>query len=76
MSKTPPTDLLEILYRALEDPNGSVIATNDAERLRQRLYALRKDNPAFLPLHFVLSPFTPSTELWIMHKGARDGGPS
>lgn len=58
---------LEVLYEALRAEYGVVVETNDAERLRQRLYALRRTEPSFTPLAFVISPFN-GTDLWIVKK--------
>jgi hypothetical protein len=60
-------NLTEILYDATRTPLGLVIETNDAERLRQKLYAIRKDDPALHALSFVISPFNGS-DLWILNK--------
>jgi len=70
MSKLP---LLELLYAALRSKFGVVIETDDAERLRQKLYPLRKDDPDLMSLSFVISPIN-GKDLWIVKtKGARDG---
>lgn len=62
-------NLVEILYDATRSAFGLVIETNDAERLRQKLYAIRKDNPDLSALSFVISPFN-GMDLWILNKGA------
>lgn len=56
---------LEILYAAVNSEHGVVIETNDAERLRQKLYPLRKENPDFEPLAFIISPLN-GIDLWII----------
>lgn len=61
--------LVQLLYEALDTPFGLVIETNDAERLRQKLYPLRKEQEIFLPLSFVISPLN-GVDLWILNKGA------
>lgn len=62
----PSLDLLELLYGADQSPLGTVIETEDAERLRQKLYAVRKErSPEFDHLSFILSPAAPATQLWI-----------
>lgn len=59
-------NLLEILYEADHSPLGTVVETEDSERLRQKLYALRKErSPEFDHLSFILSPAAPATQLWI-----------
>ena len=62
---------LEVLYDALRSPFGTVVETDDAERLRQKLYALRRSSPEFEPLAFVISPMNGS-DLWILNKGKTD----
>ena len=64
-------ELTEILYDATRSTAGLVIETNDPERLRQRLYALRKDNPDFTNLAFVISPLN-GMDLWVLNKGGGD----
>lgn len=66
--------LLELLYEAVgADGYGIQVRTEDAERLRQKLYPLKKSNPIFEELVFVLSPFDPEHCLWIMKKGKPSG---
>lgn len=60
-------EYVELLYDAARSRFGLVIETNDAERLRQRLYAIRKENPDFANLAFVISPFNGS-DLWVVNK--------
>lgn len=64
--------LTELLYAALNSPRGTVIQTEDAERLRQRLYAVRKESEDFAQLSFVISPIN-GLDLWIVNKGNADG---
>ena len=59
------TELLDILYAAYHSEVGVVVETNDAEALRQKLYPLRKENPDFDPLAFVISPLN-GIDLWII----------
>lgn len=65
---SPPYPLLQFLYDALAAEWGVVVATDDPERLRQKLYPLRKADEVFTPLAFIISPFNPSGELWIVKK--------
>lgn len=59
-------ELVDILYQAYHSERGVVVETNDPERLRQKLYALRRENLAdFEPLAFVISPLNPG-DLWIV----------
>lgn len=60
--------LTELLYDALRTPMGVVVETNSADRLRQKLYAIRKANPDFTQLSFVISPMN-NSDLWILNKG-------
>jgi hypothetical protein len=59
------TNFLELLYAAYHSQTGVVIATNDAERLRQKLYPIKNANPDFADLAFVVSPFN-GIDLWII----------
>lgn len=63
--------LLQHLYDALHEPVGIVISADDgdAERLRQRLYALRKQSAdkSLDDLAFIISPTVPG-ELWLVRK--------
>lgn len=67
-----PLELTELLYDALRTPAGTVIQTEDPERLRQRLYAIRKESEDFAQLSFVISPIN-GLDLWIVNKGNDDG---
>lgn len=62
--------MLEILYQALASARGIVVKTNDVERLRAKLYALRREtgDPALKPIALVPSPTAPEEELWIVRK--------
>ena len=57
--------LSELLYSALGSELGVVVETNDPERLRQKLYPLRKEIPDCECLAFVISPLNPQ-DLWII----------
>lgn len=60
--------LLELLYSAKNSQFGIVVETSDAENLRQKLYAVRREYPDEFPnLSFVISPMTGS-DLWILNK--------
>ena len=61
-------DLTALLYDALRTSLGTVIQTEDPERLRQHLYAVRKESDDFSALSFVISPTNP-LDLWIVNKG-------
>lgn len=57
--------LADLLYQALAAELGIVVETNDPERLRQKLYPIRKKWPDFECLAFVISPLNPA-DLWII----------
>lgn len=60
--------LLELLYRAYNSPKGIAVTTTSPERLRQKLYAVRKADKDLSCLSFTLSPHDPAGELWIVRK--------
>lgn len=64
-------ELTELLYDAIRTPYGTVVETNDAERLRQKLYAIRKADPVLEPLSFIISPINGS-DLWILNRSGQD----
>lgn len=61
-------DLLKHLYDALSSEFGIVLRSDNPTKLRERLYPLRKTEPEFAELSFVLSPTNPSTDLWIIRR--------
>lgn len=65
--------MLELLYQALASPLGIVIETTDVERLRQRLYAERREakDESLAALGLVPSRTAPESELWIVKKDAK-----
>jgi hypothetical protein len=65
-------DHAEFLYQALASEYGIVIQTSDVDRLRQKLYPLRKENSIFECLAFVISPFN-GKDLWIIKQGVPNG---
>lgn len=64
-------ELLELLYDTLRTPLGLVVETNDAERLRQKLYSIRREEPSFECLSFIISPLN-GADLWILKKEQPD----
>lgn len=65
MSKLQELEHKALLYAALDAEYGVVVETSDAERLRQKLYAIRKEDlEVFASLSFILSPF--NSDLWIV----------
>ena len=67
--------MIELLYAALLSPLGVVVETTDVERLRQKLYAIRREakDEALAELSFVPSP-TSDTQLWIVKKSRGSNG--
>ena len=61
---------IELLYQAYASDLGLVIETNDAERLRQKLYPLRKTHSDFAVLSFIISPLN-GKDLWIVKQGGK-----
>lgn len=61
------TKLIELLFRAVESPFGIKVVTDDAEFLRQKLYALRKEYVQFKQLSFIISPEN-MKDLWILRR--------
>lgn len=60
--------MLELLYAALNSPLGVSVSTNDANRLRMELYALRaksEDRARLAILSFCLAP-DGTGALWIV----------
>ena len=60
--------MLELLYEALHSEYGVVVETNSPERLRQKLYPLRKEHEELSCLSFVISPINPESDLWILKR--------
>lgn len=59
-------ELLQLWYQALAAEKGVVVETNDREKLKQKLYAARKEakDPALNALSIRTSPDDPN-QLWI-----------
>ena len=64
----PDLPLIEHLYRALTAQFGVVLRTENVERLRAKLYVLRKQDPDLAVLSINISRTSPETELWIVKK--------
>jgi hypothetical protein len=58
----------EFLYDALASSYGIVLRSDDPVKLRERLYPLRRSDPDFADLSFVISPTAPETDLWIIRR--------
>jgi hypothetical protein len=65
-------EMTELLYGALHSAQGTVVSTNSADKLRQKLYALRKklNDEDLAQLSLTISPTNPATDLWIIKTGA------
>jgi len=61
-------ELETLLFKALAAEYGVSLTTSDSTKLRAKLYPLRKTNPAFAQLHFVIPPINPTTTLWVVKK--------
>jgi hypothetical protein len=68
MAKPKRDEFTTLLYAALAEPIGLLLATNDRERARQRLYTARRNaaDPALDCLQIRMSPFEDG-DLVIVH---------
>jgi len=68
--------MIEHLYSALHARLGVVIQTDNPERLRQKLYAIRREtmDQDLSILSFIISPTDP-TQLWIVKNDKTKGTP-
>ena len=57
-----------ILFEALSSPFGIELKTSSPENLRAKLYPIRKANPQFAALAFVIPASNPTGSLWIVKK--------
>lgn len=74
MSNVNESPLLSWWLRALTEPHGLAIKTDDRQLLRQQLYRARgESNNPLLSEIVLLFPLTPADELWLVKKGARNG---
>ena len=65
-----PEASLSFWYEALGSPLGVVIATDNPERFRQKLYALRREanDPMLKDISIVVSPSNPGSHLWLVKR--------
>lgn len=62
--------MIELLHLALAAPLGIIIETpDDPERVRQKLYAARRESEDFSCLSICMSPVNPQ-QLWLVKKNA------
>lgn len=64
--------MIDLLYNALRTEYGIIVPTNSPERLRAKLYELRRRDPALSILTFKPSPTNPGGELWIIKRSEPD----
>lgn len=64
-------DLLPLLLRASQARVGIIVETNDAVKLRNRLYPLMRKDPQSFPFSLILPP-TPN-QVWIVKKDPAHG---
>jgi hypothetical protein len=66
-----PIDLVEALYRAVHSKHGIIVQCSEPEKLRQKLYAKRKelDDESLKKLRFATSRTNPESELLIVNTG-------
>ena len=62
---------IELLYRAAQSPLGIEVKGTDATRLREKLYAARRDagNPEFESFTFTPGRIDPLHTIWIIKRG-------
>lgn len=68
--------MLEFWYRAFASALGVVLRTSDPERMKQKLYAARREalDPDLESIAIVQSPVDPNNELWLVKKNAPQRG--
>lgn len=61
-------ELKVLLLKAVSSPRGIAVSTSDPDLLRQRLYPVKKTDPAFENLSLIISKENPTKELFIAKK--------
>lgn len=61
-------ELISLLFAALNSEFGVIVTTTDSAKLRSRLYPVKKADPTFSALHFVIPAANSTTTLWIVKK--------
>lgn len=61
---------LNLWYEALGSEFGVVVETDNPERLRQKLYALRKSasDPMLEQISITISPTNPASHVWLVKR--------
>ena len=67
--------LIELLYNALNSPLGLIVESPDPRALMQKLYALRKDDPALSLISLSISKVNPNN-LLILRRPDEDDAPT
>lgn len=65
---------INLWYEALGAPLGIVILTNDPERFRQKMYAIRRDSgdKSLDELSVVISPSNPGSHVWLVKRKSNE----
>lgn len=65
---------INLWYEALGTPLGIVILTNDPERFRQKMYAIRRDSgdKSLDELSVVISPSNPGSHVWLVKRKSNE----
>lgn len=61
-------ELTALLLQALSASIGVKVFTNNPNLLRQKLYALRREDSTYNVLSFIISPTDPESHLFIIRK--------
>lgn len=61
-----------LLTNALAEEHGLVVECSDPEKLRQQLYRIRKQQPIYETLSFMIDPANHTTHLMIVKTNAAD----
>ena len=67
-------ELISLLTQASVSPLGLRLKTNDPVRLRQKLYAARREAPEYSNLSFVIPAVSPEDTLYIVRKPETSNG--
>ena len=67
-------ELQSLLFRAMQSEHGIIVKTSNPTNLRAKLYPLRKADPMFECLAFVIPPVNTDSTLWIVKKTGDPNG--
>lgn len=65
--------LLMLLLEAAEAEYGIAVRTNSTQLLRNKLYALLREDTSLPKMAIVSPPVNSDSILWVIKKGERDG---